>query len=120
MLFRVRRLATATIKLGARQIGPRRFGIGGQHPIHRLDRFVRLAELELLQLREDDVAVDSRRILGDGAAKRSKRRGMIPRRLLAQAEKVPKLLGVRFTIHNGAIVILSKDGRRADAVLGQN
>jgi hypothetical protein len=35
-------------------------------------------------------------------------------------EKVPKLLGVRFTIRNGAIVVVSRDGRRADAVLGQN
>jgi hypothetical protein len=38
----------------------------------------------------------------------------------AVTEKVPKLLGSRFTIRNGLIVIVSKDGRRADAVIGQN
>lgn len=35
-------------------------------------------------------------------------------------EKVPKLLGARFVIRNGAIVIVRKDSRQADAVLGPN
>jgi hypothetical protein len=35
-------------------------------------------------------------------------------------DKVPKLLGARFAIRNGAIVIVRKDSRRADAVLGPN
>lgn len=38
----------------------------------------------------------------------------------AVTDKVPKLLGARFTIRNSWIVIVSKDGRRADAVIGQN
>ena len=32
-------------------------------------------------------------------------------------EKVPKLLGARFAIRNGAIIIVRKDSRQADAVL---
>lgn len=32
-------------------------------------------------------------------------------------DKIPKLIGARFTIQNGAIVILKKDSRRADVVL---
>jgi len=32
-------------------------------------------------------------------------------------EKVPKLLGARFTIRNGAIIIVRKDSRQADAIL---
>jgi hypothetical protein len=32
-------------------------------------------------------------------------------------EKVPKLLGSRFAIRNGAIIIVRKDSRQADAVL---
>jgi hypothetical protein len=35
-------------------------------------------------------------------------------------EKVPKLLGARFTIRNGTIIIVKKDSRQADAVLGPN
>ena len=35
-------------------------------------------------------------------------------------DKVPKLLGARFTIRNGAIIILKRDSRRADAVLAPN
>lgn len=35
-------------------------------------------------------------------------------------EKVPKLIGARFAIRNGAIIIVKKDSRRADAVLGPN
>jgi hypothetical protein len=35
-------------------------------------------------------------------------------------DKVPKLLGGRFTIRNGAIVILKRDSRQADAVLAPN
>jgi len=35
-------------------------------------------------------------------------------------DKVPKLLGTTFTIRNGAIVVVRKDSRRADAVLGPN
>ena len=35
-------------------------------------------------------------------------------------EKVPKLLGARFAIRNGAIVIVRKDSRQADTVLGPN
>jgi hypothetical protein len=38
----------------------------------------------------------------------------------AVAEKVPKLIGARFTIRNGAIVIVKSGSRHADAVLGQN
>jgi hypothetical protein len=33
-------------------------------------------------------------------------------------DKVPKLVGARFTTRNGAIVLVKKDSRRADAVLG--
>ena len=36
------------------------------------------------------------------------------------AEKISKLIGARFAIRNGAIIILKKDSRRADAVLGPN
>ncbi len=35
-------------------------------------------------------------------------------------DKMPKLLGGRFTIRNGAIVILKRDSRQADAVLAPN
>jgi len=35
-------------------------------------------------------------------------------------DKIPKLLGGRFTIRNGAIVILKRDSRQADAVLPPN
>jgi hypothetical protein len=35
-------------------------------------------------------------------------------------EQVPKLLGARFAIRNGEIIIAKKDSRRADAVLGPN
>src|SRR5205823_12382669 len=35
-------------------------------------------------------------------------------------DKVPKLLGARFTIRNGSIIIVRRDGRQADAVLGPN
>jgi len=35
-------------------------------------------------------------------------------------EKVPKLLGARFAIRNGEIIIAKKDSGRADAVLGPN
>lgn len=35
-------------------------------------------------------------------------------------EKVPKLLGARFAIRNGAIVIVRRDSRQIDAVLGPN
>lgn len=35
-------------------------------------------------------------------------------------DKVPKLLGARFTIQNGAIIILKRDSRQADAVLQSN
>jgi hypothetical protein len=35
-------------------------------------------------------------------------------------EKVPKLLGGKFTIRNGAIIIVKKDSRQADAVLAPN
>jgi hypothetical protein len=35
-------------------------------------------------------------------------------------DKVPKLLGARFTIRNGAIIILKRDSHQADAVLGPN
>jgi hypothetical protein len=35
-------------------------------------------------------------------------------------EKISKLIGARFAIKNGVIVILRKDSRRADAVLGPN
>jgi hypothetical protein len=35
-------------------------------------------------------------------------------------EKVPKLIGARFTIRNGAIIISTKNSRRADAVLTPN
>jgi hypothetical protein len=35
-------------------------------------------------------------------------------------EKVPKLLGGKFTIRNGAIIILKRDSRQADAVLAPN
>jgi hypothetical protein len=35
-------------------------------------------------------------------------------------EKVPKLLGARFTTRNGSIIIVRRDSRQADAVLGPN
>ncbi|PJG51840.1 hypothetical protein CVM73_28860 [Bradyrhizobium forestalis] len=35
-------------------------------------------------------------------------------------EKVPRLIGARFAIRNGAIIIVKRDSRRADAVLGPN
>ena len=35
-------------------------------------------------------------------------------------EKIPKLLGARFTTRNGAIIILKRDSRQADAVLPPN
>jgi cell division protein FtsB len=35
-------------------------------------------------------------------------------------EKIPKLLGARFAIRNGAIIIVRQGSRRADAVLGPN
>jgi hypothetical protein len=35
-------------------------------------------------------------------------------------DKLPKLLGARFAIRNGAIVIVRRDSRQADAVLGPN
>lgn len=35
-------------------------------------------------------------------------------------DKVPKLLGARFTIRNGAIIIVRKSTGRADAVIGFN
>lgn len=35
-------------------------------------------------------------------------------------EKVPKLMGARFTIRNGAIIISTRNSRRADAVLTPN
>jgi hypothetical protein len=35
-------------------------------------------------------------------------------------DKVPKLIGGRFTIRNGAIIIVKRDSRQADAVLGPN
>ncbi|TWA99126.1 hypothetical protein [Bradyrhizobium stylosanthis] len=35
-------------------------------------------------------------------------------------EKVPKLLGARFAIRNGAILIVRRDSRQIDAVLGPN
>lgn len=35
-------------------------------------------------------------------------------------EKVPKLIGARFAIRNGVIIIVKRDSRRADAVLGPN
>ena len=38
----------------------------------------------------------------------------------ALTEKISKLIGARFAIRNGAIIILKKDSRRADAVLGPN
>ena len=36
----------------------------------------------------------------------------------ALTEKISKLIGARFAIRNGVIIILKKDSRRADAVLG--
>jgi hypothetical protein len=36
------------------------------------------------------------------------------------AEKVPSLIGASFTIRSGSIVIIRKNSRHADAVLGQN
>jgi hypothetical protein len=36
------------------------------------------------------------------------------------ADKVPKLLGARFTIRNGTIVIIKRDSHQADAVLAPN
>ena len=35
-------------------------------------------------------------------------------------DKVPKLLGARFAIKNGAIIIVRKDSRQADVVIGPN
>jgi hypothetical protein len=35
-------------------------------------------------------------------------------------DKVPKLLGGKFTIRNGAIIIVKRDSRQADAVLAPN
>ncbi|WP_025038288.1 hypothetical protein [Bradyrhizobium sp. DOA9] len=35
-------------------------------------------------------------------------------------EKVPKLLGARFTIRNGAILVVRRDSRQVDAILGPN
>jgi hypothetical protein len=35
-------------------------------------------------------------------------------------DKVPKLVGAKFTIHNGAIVIIKRDSHQVDAVLGPN
>jgi len=35
-------------------------------------------------------------------------------------DKIPKLLGARFAIRNGAIIIVRRDSRQADAVLGPN
>jgi len=35
-------------------------------------------------------------------------------------DKIPKLLGARFSIRNGAIIIVRKDSRQADAVLTPN
>jgi hypothetical protein len=35
-------------------------------------------------------------------------------------DKVPKLLGGRFTIRNGSIIILKRDSRQGDAVLAPN
>jgi hypothetical protein len=36
------------------------------------------------------------------------------------AEKIPKLLGARFTTRNGAIIIIRRNSHQADAVLGPN
>lgn len=38
----------------------------------------------------------------------------------AITEKAPRLLGARFAIRSGVIIIVKKDGHRADAVLGPN
>jgi hypothetical protein len=38
----------------------------------------------------------------------------------ALTDKVPKLVGARFTTRNGTIVLVKKDSRHADAVLGPN
>jgi hypothetical protein len=35
-------------------------------------------------------------------------------------EKVPKLLGAKFTTRNGAIIIIKRNSRQADAVLAAN
>ena len=35
-------------------------------------------------------------------------------------DKIPKLLGARFTIHNGTIILVIRNSHRADAVLGPN
>jgi cell division protein FtsL len=35
-------------------------------------------------------------------------------------DKISKLLGARFTIHNGSIILLRRDSHQADAVLGPN
>jgi len=35
-------------------------------------------------------------------------------------DKIPKLLGARFTIRNGSIIIVKRESHRADAVLGPN
>ena len=45
--------------------------------------------------------------------------GMIP--LPSQlTDKVPKLVGGKFSIRNGAIIIVKRDSRQADAVLAPN
>jgi hypothetical protein len=36
------------------------------------------------------------------------------------SEKVPKLIGARFTIRNGAILVVRRDSRQVDAILGPN
>jgi hypothetical protein len=36
------------------------------------------------------------------------------------SDKVPKLIGAKFTIHDGAIVIIKRDSHQIDAVLGPN
>lgn len=38
----------------------------------------------------------------------------------ALTEKISKLIGARFAIQNGAIIIIKRDSRQADAVLGAN
>jgi hypothetical protein len=35
-------------------------------------------------------------------------------------DKIPKLLGARFTSHNGTIILVKRDSHQADAVLGPN
>jgi hypothetical protein len=36
------------------------------------------------------------------------------------SDKVPKLVGARFTIRNGAIIIIKRDSHQVDAVVGPN